>query len=104
MRRVIHAVVRGLAPNAEVAECGDATQAIRFCQERRPDWVLMDIRLGELNGIEASRQIKNRHPDASIVIVTNYDDAALRDAAESAGACAYLLKENLTDLRRILST
>ena len=104
MRRVIRAVVWQLALDADIAECDDGAQAIEFCHKRRPDWVLMDIRLGGMNGIEASRQIKAQYPDIRIVIVTNYDDAGLREAAVSAGACAYLLKENLMDLRQIFTT
>ena len=55
-----------------------------------------------LNGITATGQIKQLFPDAKIVIVTNYDDSHLRQAAYRAGACHYVLKRNLFDICQIL--
>jgi len=62
----------------------------------------MDIELGEVDGLEATRRIKAEYPEARIVIVTNYDDARLRQSAIDAGACAYVLKENLSALLEIV--
>lgn len=103
MRRVIRTFISDVADSIEVAECGDGAAALQAYEQARPDWVLMDIRLGAMNGIEASREIKARHPEAKIVVVTNYGDRELREAAASAGACAYVLKENLIELHDILS-
>jgi len=69
----------------------------------RPDWVLMDIDLPEVDGINATRQIVAAHPEARVVIVTSYDDAGLRETARSAGACEYVVKENLIEIRCILA-
>jgi DNA-binding NarL/FixJ family response regulator len=55
-----------------------------------------------VDGIQATRQIKAADPAAKIVIVTDYDDDALRAAAMRAGACGYALKDNLLDLVRLL--
>jgi len=49
--------------------------------------VLMDIDLPEVDGISATRQIVSAGPGARVMIVTNYDDAVLRETARSAGAC-----------------
>ena len=103
MRRVIRTFIGDVADAVEIAECGDGAAALEAYEQSQPDWVLMDIRLGAMNGIEASRQIKTRYPEARIVVVTNYDDRELREAATSAGACAYVLKENLIELHDILS-
>jgi CheY-like chemotaxis protein len=100
MRGLIKSVVADLA--GDVCECSDGAGALSAYAERRPDWVLMDIRMKELDGISATRQIKAAFPDARIVIVTDYDDPKLREAARSAGAREYVLKENLLDVRRIL--
>ena len=62
----------------------------------------MDVQMGEVNGIEATRLIISDHPGAKIVIVTDYNDAALRRAAAEAGACGYVLKEDLLGLRQLL--
>jgi len=62
----------------------------------------MDIHLKKTNGIEATREITSAFNEGKIVIVTNYDDAHFRESAREAGACNYVLKENLFDVRRIL--
>ena len=62
--------------------------------------MLLDITLPQMDGLAATRQIKARFPEARIVILTQDDEAALRAAAEQAGACGYLLKENLSEVPR----
>ena len=54
------------------------------------------------DGIAIARQICAAFPDAKIVILTSCDDADLRQAATQAGACGYVLKENLFEVRRLL--
>jgi CheY-like chemotaxis protein len=83
-------------------ECVDGAQALTTYKQHRPDWVLMDIKMKETDGLAATKQIKAAFPNARIVIVTGYEDVRLREAAHSAGACAYINKENLFELRRIL--
>lgn len=101
MRHMIRNVVEDLA---EVFECGDGSQALSLYEQHRPDWVLMDIRMTGIGGIEATRLITTAHSDAQVVIVTNYDDKRLQESARSAGASSYVLKENLFALRRILTS
>lgn len=100
MRRLMRRLVADLTD--EVGECGDGAEAEARYAELQPDWVLMDIEMPHVNGIAATRRIKAAFPAARIVIVTNYDDAALRRAAAQAGACGYVLKENLLELRQLL--
>ena len=101
MRRLIKSIVGDLAD--AVCECEDGTEALETYVRQRPDWVLMDVELKSLDGIAASRQIMTDFPDARIVIVTSYDNAGLRRAAREAGACGYVLKDNLLDVRRLLT-
>jgi CheY-like chemotaxis protein len=101
MRRYIRSAVGDLADS--IIEGGDGKQAIALYAEHRPDWVVMDVSMPVLDGIEATRQIRKTSPDARIVILTVFNDPAMREAAREAGATAYVLKENLLDLRRILS-
>jgi DNA-binding NarL/FixJ family response regulator len=101
MRRLIGNIVKGIA---EVSECDDGAQALAAYRQNRPDWVLMDIKMAAVNGIQAAREIKAAFPEARIVMVTNYDDAELREAARIAGVSQYLLKENLLEIRRLLQT
>jgi CheY-like chemotaxis protein len=100
MRHLISSIVGDLA---EVFECEDGGQALSMYEQHRPNWVLMDVRMKELNGIEATRLIISKYPEAQIMIVTNYDDQRLRKSSCRAGACGYVLKEDLFDLRRILT-
>jgi len=77
--------VVGEAPNAEAA-----LVAVR---ERRPDVVLMDIKMPKMDGIEATRQIKQEMPECSVVMLTIYDDDENVFEAIKAGASAYVLKD-----------
>jgi two-component system response regulator DegU len=86
-----------------IIERGDGAEALPAYTKHGPDWVLMDINLPKVDGISATRQIIAAYPQARIMIVTNYDDTYLREAARSAGACEYVLKQDLIDIRRILS-
>lgn len=100
IRRMIRKVI--CAPADHCYECSDGGQALVTYAQHQPDWVLMDIEMPHVNGIAATRRIKAAFPEARIVIVTNYNDAALRAAALAAGACGYVMKENLLELRRLL--
>jgi len=100
MRRLIKEIVSGLAD--EVHECGDGADALAAYVLHRPDFVLMDIRMDLVDGIKATRRIKAADPAARIIIVTDYDQADLREGARQAGACAYVVKENLLELVRFL--
>ena len=101
MRRMIVSLIDDLAE--EIIECGDGSEAITAYNEHRPDWVLMDVEMGRVDGIEATRQIRDAFPDARIVMVTNYDESELRAAASAAGAWGYVLKDNLLGIREILT-
>jgi CheY-like chemotaxis protein len=100
MRRMIKSIVAELA--RETHECSDGADALAAYAEHRPDWVLMDVRMKEMDGITATRQIKQAFPQARIMIVSDYDDQGLRAAAREAGASEYVVKESLLDLCRIL--
>ena len=100
MRRMMRRMVADLAN--EIRECGDGAEALEAYRELQPDWVLMDLQMPRVGGLEATRRIRADFPDAQIIIVTQYDDPHWRTAATEAGACGYVLKGNLLDLRRLL--
>ncbi|SRR6266545_4061913 len=102
MREMIRSVLTDVAH--EVYECDDGADALAAYTLYRPDWVLMDIRMKTMDGITATRQIVAAYPEAQVMIISNYDDLELRDAAREAGAAAYLHKENLLAVRRLLET
>ena len=84
----------------DFCECADGFDALRCYEETLPDWVLMDWEMKRMNGLEATRHIIKKYPQAKILIVTQYDDEQLKEAARKAGASGFILKENLMDLRR----
>lgn len=102
MRRMMRSLVEDLA--SAVYECSNGREALAAYDAHQPDFVLMDIAMAEVDGITATRQIREAHPAAQIIIVTNYDEVSLREAAQSAGACGYVVKDNLLDVRRLLQT
>lgn len=83
-------------------ECADGADALAAYADRQPDIVLMDVRMPRMDGLAATRQIREFHPGARVVIVTDYDDEDLRKAALEAGARGYVLKQNLTDISRLI--
>lgn len=80
-------------PDIEVvAECDDGSVAVERALERKPDVILMDLVMKEMDGIEATKRIIEKWPEAKIIIVTSFlDDEKVYPALE-AGATSYLLK------------
>ena len=99
-RELIRTVLAGLVD--EVTECADGDEVVAAYRAQRPDWVLMDVQMACTGGLEATRRILAADPTARVLIVTDYDDAHWRAAAIEAGACGYVLKDNLLDVRRLL--
>ena len=78
-----------------VAEAESGKQAIELFEQYRPDVTLMDLRLADMNGIDAMAEIRSKHPQARVIVLTTYlgDVQALR--ALKAGAMGYLMKATL---------
>jgi DNA-binding NarL/FixJ family response regulator len=87
-------MVLGLMEDVEVVGvASDGAEAVELTGEARPDVVLMDLRMPRCDGVEATRLIRERHPDTKIVILTTYsDDRSVIDALR-AGAHGYLTKD-----------
>jgi CheY-like chemotaxis protein len=101
VRRVLKTMVAPLSD--DIRECADGDVALEIYRAEHPDFVLMDIDLGaSCSGIAATRRIREFDPAARVIIVTGYDETDLREEARRAGACGYVLKENMLDVRRQL--
>ena len=87
----------------KICECEDGIDALACYEKFLPDWVLMDWEMKRMNGLKATKKIIGKYPDAKILLVTQYNDDELREAATEAGACGFVLKENLADLRGFLA-
>lgn len=97
---MIRTIVQPLA--CDICECSDGADAAATYGRERPDIVLMDIRMRDVNGITATKQIRAMDPKAKVVIVTAFDDSDLWQAGMQAGACAWVLKDDLTSLTQLL--
>ncbi len=75
-----------------IAEAGDGAEALRLVEELQPDVAVLDIRMPEVTGVEATRQIKVRFPQVRVLILTAYDDDPYVFALLQAGADGYVLK------------
>lgn len=90
------------APNIRTVICTECTAALALYRQEKPDWVFMDIRMKPVDGITLTRMLRLEHPQARIVMVTSYNDPEYRQVAKEAGAEAYVLKENMQQLRTIV--
>jgi DNA-binding NarL/FixJ family response regulator len=76
-----------------VAGAEDGAQAVELAAEHKPDVVLMDISMPQLNGIEATKQIVEANDEVQVVVLTSFADRPQIVAAIDAGAVGYLLKD-----------
>jgi DNA-binding NarL/FixJ family response regulator len=90
-----------------VGEAKDGEEALKLCRRFRPELVLMDVRMPKMDGLEATRAIKEVSPQTAILMVTTYESQEYLVEAVKAGAAGYVLKEAtkgqlLSTLRRVL--
>lgn len=76
-----------------VAEGDDGSDAITLVEEYKPDVIIMDINMPNINGVEATRQLIERYPDSKVIILSIHDDENYVSHALKTGASGYLLKE-----------
>lgn len=100
MQELLASLVGSLG--GETTSCHDGDEALAAYAAHRPEWVLMDLQMARVGGLEATRSIRAAFPSARIIVVTQHDDAHYRAAAATAGACGYVLKDDLVELLRIL--
>lgn len=80
-----------------VGEAGDGEEAARLASELLPDVVLMDVSMPVLDGVEATRAIRDQAPSVQVVILTMHADKGVLDRAIRAGAVGYLVKDCTID-------
>jgi DNA-binding NarL/FixJ family response regulator len=76
-----------------VGESGDGAEAVTMVAEKEPNVVLMDIRMPNMDGVEATRRIKGEFPSTAVIVLTMYDSDTYVIDAMRAGASGYLLKD-----------
>src|ERR671916_1474486 len=97
MREAINAIL-AMDPSLEVVgEAQDGQEAIVCCRELRPDLVLMDVSMPRMDGLEATRRLKEELPETSVLFLTAHADHRLLMDAVKAGAAGYVLKGERPD-------
>lgn len=87
----------------KVIECDDGNKAVAEFKNELPDWVVMDIKMNEMDGIEATEKIISSYPEAKVIIVSQYNDETTIDAAKKAGAIEFVSKENLYKVIEVIN-
>lgn len=101
MRSMIRRACVG--PEDTFVEATNGEEAVAAFSTHQPDWAVIDIRMPVMDGLAATREILRQFPRARIVILTQRDEPVWREEARNAGAEEFLLKDDLTQLGRILT-
>ena len=101
MRAMIRKIVAD--PSDDVFECADGDEVLAAFKQVNPDYVLMDLQMRNVGGIEATRKLKKEHPGAKIIIISNFREQEFRDEARDAGAISYFTKDDLIRVRQFIS-
>lgn len=102
-RAAARAVIARVGEFRLVAEATSGEEAVELVESLRPAVVLMDINMGAMDGLEATRLITEAHPETFVVLVSTYTEADMPPAARTCGAAAYVNKDELSPrvLRRL---
>jgi CheY-like chemotaxis protein len=99
-RKMLKKLFRDLFSDVFEAESGE--EAIDKYNKYRPEWVFMDIGLKKMDGITAARYITCEHPKAKIVMVSQFNNPRIINAAMKAGAVDYVTKDDISKLFKII--
>ena len=94
MRKGVRSVLAQDSSIEVLGEASDGAEAVRMAEDARPDVIVMDIAMPQLNGIEAAAQIARKDKRVGILILSMYSDEEYLLRALSAGARGYLLKDS----------
>ena len=95
-RIAVKAVLRRLDGFELAGEAARGTEAIELADRLRPELVLMDINMPEMNGIEATRRITQAYPGTAVILCSTHDAKDMPPDAAASGAIAYVSKEHLS--------
>ena len=94
VREGIKMLVNAQTDMRVIGEAADGAAAIKKVREKRPDILVMDISMPEMNGLKATRKLKAEFPDVKILTLTRHADDSFLEQLISAGANGYVLKQS----------
>lgn len=97
MREGLRAILEKSAALSVVGEAASGREAVRLAREKRPDVVVMDVAMPDMNGIEATRAIRAARPQTKVVALSSHADRRYVQAILDAGASGYVLKADAYD-------
>ena len=97
VRKGLRAILEGEQDITVVAEAANGREAVRLCEQLRPNIAIVDIAMPQLNGIDATAQIRKVSPDTQIMILSMHTDETYILRALSCGAKGYVLKDAAED-------
>ncbi len=102
---VITRVLIGISDIAVVGQAANGAEAVRLCEEVRPDLILMDVVMPVMDGRQATEHIRNKYPDAKILILSSFQDHESVYQLLRSGAVGYITKDALSnDLVDVIRT
>jgi two-component system, NarL family, response regulator NreC len=103
MREGLRSILEGEDDVEIVGEASNGREAMALSRTLAPDVVVMDVAMKDLNGIDATRQIRGEFPEVQVIALSSHADSRYVSAMLEAGACGYVLKANAyADLREAL--
>ncbi len=93
VRRGLRSLIESEPDIKVVAEAGDGLEAIRLCDEHKPDAIILDVAMPKLNGIEVAERVQKLQRPPNVIVLSMHADESYIIRALAAGARAYLLKD-----------
>jgi len=95
-RRTARSLIAAAPGFEQVGEAATGTEALELAADLRPDLVLLDVRMPEMDGIETARRLRRVHPDGVVVLISIETVPDLPSSVTSVGAAAYVCKQQLS--------
>jgi DNA-binding NarL/FixJ family response regulator len=93
VRRGLRSLIETQPDITVVAEAGDGLEALKLCEELRPDAIILDVAMPRLNGIDVAERVQKMQPPPRVIVLSMHADESYIIRALAAGARAYLLKD-----------
>jgi two-component system response regulator NreC len=97
VRQGLHAILEAQSDLRVIGEAGSGLEAIRLVERLRPNVLVLDLKIPELNGLEVARQVQRRSPKTRVVILSMHNDESYVLEALRNGAAGYVLKDSSAD-------